>query len=67
MHITYFLILLGALSLTAASLEVFNDDELLNLLNSEKFVVVLFSKYSTYFRLALVGLCLVHIFLFIYC
>lgn len=29
----------------SASLEVFNDDELLALLNSEKFVVVLFSKY----------------------
>lgn len=34
-----------------ADLEVFSDDDLLNLLNTEKFVVVLFSKYFRLVRL----------------
>lgn len=34
-----------------AHLEVFSDDDLLNLLNTEKFVVVLFSEYFRLVRL----------------
>lgn len=36
---------------TEAHLEVFSDDDLLNLLNTEKFVVVLFSEYFRLVRL----------------
>lgn len=36
-----------------AHLEVFSDDDLLNLLNTEKFVVVLFSEYFRLVRLRL--------------
>jgi len=40
----YILLVFASLYHTEASLELFNDDELLNLLNSEKFVIVLFTK-----------------------
>lgn len=45
MWILIFLLALASCHASPASLEVVNDDELVNLFRSEKYVVVLFSKF----------------------
>lgn len=46
LYILAFALVSSLVSVSAGNLELVNDDELLNLIKTEKYVVVLFCKYK---------------------